>query len=256
MKIARILFGFASLSSTSAFAAAGSPVIVDYYQIVLKTLGVDKMWVPTLGALFILSLLVVIGFRFRSALAADGNDIVPSGKFSLRFLIEGILSFVLGIAKDNCGSQYRSYFGFLAALFLFILLSNLTGLIPGFPPPTLSMDTNLAMGLFVFIVYNFAGVKEHGFSYIKHFAGPVIFIAPLFFCIELVSHASRPLSLSLRLVGNLYADHTLLGIFTGLSYIVFPALLVFFGLLVAIVQSFVFTLLSAIYISMAISHDH
>jgi F-type H+-transporting ATPase subunit a len=148
------------------------------------------------------------------------------------------------------------FFGFLAAIFLFVLTCNLTGLIPGFPPPTVSMDTNLGMGFIVFLVYNYAGFKEHGMAYLKHFAGPVIYIAPLFFCIELVSHASRPLSLSLRLVGNIYGDHTLLGIFTGLSYIVFPALLMFFGLLVAVVQSFVFTLLSGIYISMAISHDH
>ena len=256
MNIARIFVGMAGGLTAPAFAAGGIPHTVDYYSMILHALNQDKMWVPTVGAIFVLILLTAMGLYFRAALAADGNSVEPKGSFSLRFIIEGILSFVLGLAKDNCGEQYRKYFGFLAALFLFILTCNLTGLIPGFPPPTVSMDTNLAMGFIVFIVYNFAGIKEHGFAYIKHFAGPVIFIAPLFFCIELVSHASRPLSLSLRLVGNIYGDHTLLGIFTGLSYIIFPAVLMFFGLLVAVVQSFVFTLLSGIYISMAISHDH
>ncbi len=239
-----------------AFAAGGIPQTIDYYSMILHALGQDKMWVPTVGAIFVLILLTIMGLYFKAALKADGNNVEPKGTFSLRFILEGILSFVLGLSKDNCGDQYRKYFGFLATLFLFILTCNLTGLIPGFPPPTVSMNTNLAMGLIVFIVYNFAGLKEHGGAYIKQFAGPVIFIAPLFFCIELVSHASRPLSLSLRLVGNIYGDHTLLGIFTVLSYIILPAVLTFFGLLVAVVQSFVFTLLSGIYISMAISHDH
>jgi len=256
MKIARIFVGLAGGLSGTAFAAGGIPHAVDYYSMILYALGQDKMWAPTVGAVFVLILLTLMGLYFKSSLEADGSNIEPKGTFSLRFVLEGILGFVLGIAKDNCGVQYRSYFGFLAALFLFILTCNVTGLIPGFPPPTVSMDTNLSMGLIVFLVYNYAGVKEHGGSYIKHFAGPVILIAPLFFCIELVSHASRPLSLSLRLVGNIYGDHTLLGIFTGLSYIIFPAVLMFFGLLVAVVQSFVFTLLSGIYISMAISHDH
>lgn len=256
MKFSRFIAVSGSLLALPAHAAGGVPHTIDYYEIVLHALHIDKMWIPTVGALFVTLLLVLIGVYFKSSLSSDGDDVEPKGTFSLRFVIEGILEFILSLAKDSCGDQYRKFFGFLATLFLFILLCNLTGLIPGFPPATLSMDTNLAMGVVVFLVYNFAGLKEHGVSYIKHFLGPVILIAPLFFCIELVSHASRPISLSLRLVGNLYGDHTLLGIFTGLSYIIFPALLLFFGLLVAVVQSFVFTLLSGIYISMAISHDH
>lgn len=256
MKFSRCFAVAGCIFALPAQAAGGVAHTIDYYEMVLHAFHQEKMWIPTVGALFVTLLLTLAGLYFRASLKADGDSVEPKGTFSLRFVVEGILEFVLGLAKDSCGDQYRKYFGFLATLFLFILTCNLTGLIPGFPPPTVSMDTNLAMGLIVFVVYNFAGMKEHGGSYIKHFLGPVIFIAPLFFCIELVSHASRPISLSLRLVGNLYGDHTLLGIFTGLSYIIFPALLLFFGLLVAVVQSFVFTLLSGIYISMAISHDH
>lgn len=247
--------GFSSLPAVAA-EGGGVPHFIDYYAMVVHALHVDKMWIPTVGLIFVTLLLIAMGLYFKNSVAGDKDEVVPDGRFSLRFVIEGILGFVLGLSKDNCGDQYRKFFGFLASLFLVILVSNLTGLIPGFPPPTVSMDTNLAIGAIVFLVYNFAGIKEHGSGYLKHFLGPVALIAPLFFCIELVSHASRPISLSLRLVGNIYGDHTLLGIFTGLSYVIVPAVLMFFGLLVAVVQSVVFTLLSGIYISMAISHDH
>lgn len=247
--------GFLSLSD-AAFAAGGIPHTINYYGLVAHALHIDPKWEPTLGALLVLAVLTLIGIYFKSSLAKSKDDVAPSGKFSLRFLVEGILEFIVGLSKDNTGEHYRRYMPFLAALFLFILTANLSGLIPGFPPPTESMDTNVAMGIVVFLVYNYAGLKEHGIGYVKHFLGPVAAIAPVFFCIELVSHGSRPLSLGLRLAGNIYGDHTLLGVFTGLTYVVLPAVLMFFGLLVAVVQSFVFTLLTGIYISMATSHDH
>jgi F-type H+-transporting ATPase subunit a len=248
------LLGFSSLAQASE--GGGIPHQISYYGIIADRLNLGEPWVPTIGALFVTVVLLLAGLKFKASIAADGANVAPDGKFSLRFLFEGILEFALGIAKDNCGDAYRKFFPFLAGLFVFILACNLSGLIPGFPPPTESMDTNVAMGIIVFLVYNYAGLKEHGGGYIKHFLGPVAFIAPLYFCIEIVSHLSRPLSLGLRLMGNIFGDHTLLGVFTSLSYIVLPALLMFFGLLVAVVQSFVFTLLTGIYISMAISHDH
>lgn len=252
-----MLFGLLGLSPLAhASEGGGIPHQISYYGMITEHFHLPEMWVATVGALFATLLLLILGLKFKADIAKSGTDVAPSGKFSLRFMIEGLLEFVLGIAKDNCGEAYRKFYPFLAALFLFILTCNLTGLVPGFPPPTESMDTNVAMGLIVLIVYNWAGVKEHRGSYIKHFLGPVAFIAPLYFCIEIVSHLSRPLSLGLRLMGNIFGDHTLLGVFTSLSYIILPALLMFFGLLVAVVQSFVFTLLTGIYISMAISHDH
>lgn len=244
-------------ASTAHAAGGGIPAVIDYYHIVLHALHIDAKWLPTAGGLFALFLITMLGLRYKSAVAAAGTDVTPDGRVNNRFVVESLLDFVYGIARDNCGEHFRKFFAFLAAIFIFILTCNLTGLVPGFHPATMSMDTNVAIGLIVFVVYNYAGLKEHGFGgYFKHFLGPVAFIAPLFFAIELVSHGSRPLSLGLRLMGNIYGDHTLLGVFTGLSYIVFPALLLFFGLLVSVVQSFVFTLLSGIYISLAISHEH
>src|SRR5262249_38703469 len=151
-----------------------------------------------------------------------------------RWLIEGIMGMIYGIARDTIGGHnYKSFIPLLAAQSVFIWTNNLMGLIPGLPPATENIDTNLALGLTTFIVYNAAGFKEHGPHYIKQFLGPVLWIAPLMFFIELISHFARPFSLSLRLLGNLFGDHLMLGVFTGLTYVGFPALLLFFGLLVA-----------------------
>jgi F-type H+-transporting ATPase subunit a len=250
------LLGVAGPALGAEGGGAGVANFINYYEILLHSLHISHVWEPTLGGLLCLLVIVLCGLYYRASVNKSGDEVAPSEKFSLRFLIEEMLEFVVGIAKDNTQEQYRNFFPFLAALFVYIVVCNLSGLIPGFPPPTETMDNNVAVGICTFLVYNYAGIKEHGTAYIKHFLGPVVFIAPLFFCIELVSHFSRPLSLGLRLTGNIYGDHTLLGVFTSLSYLVFPALLMFFGLIVAIVQSVVFTLLSGIYISMAISHDH
>jgi F-type H+-transporting ATPase subunit a len=257
------LFRLASASLLGMLAAdparasgGGIPQTIDFYGMILHTMRLEEHWLPTVGALAALAIIVAMGLRYRSAVMAGGDEVVPDGRFSIRFMVDTILDFVMGIAKDNCGEHYYRYFGFLATLFLFILVSNLSGLVPGFEPATISMDTNVAMGLIVFFAYNYAGFREHGRGYIKQFLGPVALIAPLFFLIELVSHAARPLSLGLRLMANIYSDHTLVGVFTGLTYVVFPSLLMFFGLLVAVVQAFIFTLLTGIYISMAISHEH
>jgi len=246
-------------ASGTAFAAGGAiPHFIDYYAMILGALGFDaegiKTWTPVVGALFILMTTVLCGLVFSSSVSKA--DVAPESRFSFRGAIEMVLDFVHGLTKENIGHGHEKYFGFLAGLFLFILIGNLSGLIPGFPPPTVNFSTNLAMGACVFIVYNIAGIKEHGGHYIKQFMGPVAWIAPIVMGIELISHASRPLSLGLRLMGNIFADHLMLAAFTGITYLVVPAVLMFFGLLVAAVQSYVFTLLAAIYISMARSHDH
>src|SRR5690606_25338735 len=148
-----------------------------------------------------------------------------------RFVVDMLMDVVHGLGKDNCGKNYVNYLPLLAGLFVYILVCNLTGLIPGCRPATETMYGKVAMGVGVFLVYNYAGLREHGPSYFKQFLGPAIFIAPLFLGIEIFSHLSRPLSLGLRLTGNIFGDHMLLGVFTGLTVFVFPAVLMFFGLL-------------------------
>ncbi len=254
--VTKIAASFVAILAASPAYAEGLPHVINYYDIILHTLQLDPMWIPTLGALVATLILGCVGLAYRSSVGRSSGSYAPDGKVNVRFAIESCLAPMYGLAQESAGDDADDYFPFLGGIFLFILVNNLMGLIPGFPPATESMDTNVAMGLVVFIVYNWAGIREHGAGYIKHFLGPVAFIAPLFFFIELVSHGSRPLSLGLRLAGNIYGDHTLLSVFTSLTYLVFPAGLMFFGLLVAVVQSYVFALLSSIYLSMALSHDH
>ncbi len=247
--------------SGSAFAAAGGAEFVNYYAIILNALGADahavSEWVPVPGAILGLCLLALLGVAFRAHVASCISDPVPSGRLSLGGMVESACDIVYGLARDVIGDhQFRTFLPLLFALFLFILVNNLSGLVPGFPPATESLNTNLAMGITVFLVYNFAGVKEHGGSYFKHFLGPIWWMSWLLLPIELISHFARPISLSLRLYGNLFGDHLVLSVFTGLAKVVIPSAFLFFGLLVACLQSFVFTLLSSIYISLSVSHDH
>ncbi len=244
-----------------------SPVVhfVDIISLALHKIGLTEedvtTYLPVLTSLLILLVIITAGFVFKKGIEKDLENnkleaIKPKAKFSLRSGIEAVLDFVFSLAKDNIGHGFERFLPLLSTLFIFILISNLLGLIPGFSSPTGNIAINLSMGLIVFLVYNLAGIKEHGFSYLKQFAGPAILIAPLFFLIELVSHSARPFSLSLRLMGNLFGDHTLLSVFTGLTYVGVPALLMFMGFLIACIQSFVFVLLTCIYISLALSHDH
>jgi len=242
------------------FASGGHEATLNWYHSLAETFGVHDVhaleaFAPIASACLTFLLILVFGLLYKRSVDSQ-KDAAPDGKVSVRTFVETLLDIVYSIGKDNCGDGYRKYLPLLGGLFLFIFLNNLTGLIPGLPPATENISVNLAMGLSVFLVYNLAGVKEHGVSYLKHFMGPMLVLAPLFIVIELISHSARPFSLSLRLMGNIFADHLMLGEFSKLTYVIVPSILMFFGLLVALVQSFIFTLLTGIYISMATSHDH
>ena len=110
--------------------------------------------------------------------------------------------------------------------------------------------------LIVFLYYNYQGLKEHGVKYFKQFFGPIALLAPLMFVIETISHAARLLSLTVRLYGNIFGDHTVLGIFSSLVPLVVPVIFLLLGLAVALIQAFIFSTLSAVYIGLAVSHEH
>lgn len=237
--------------------AAGIPHFINYYEIIGKNLGLSQTMIPLIGSLFITAILVVLGLIFKARVERSLVNPEPSDSFGPIVFVELVADFVTGLTKDLIGHDYKKFLPLVGTLFFVILFTNLSGLVPGLPPSTENMSTNLAMGLVVFLVYNIAGIRAQGLkSYLAHFGGPVWWLFPVMFVIELISHSFRPISLSLRLMGNIFGDHMLVGVFTGLVYVLIPSALLFFGLLVAFVQSFIFTLLSAIYISMAVSHDH
>lgn len=209
------------------------------------------------GSVIVLILLVLAGLKIRSSLSRE-DSILPDEKFSVRSIFEILtIDFLFDLFTNMLGSRERAktYFPLLGASFFYILFANLLGLVPGFPSPTGNFNTPVACALVIFVMYNYYGFKENGIEYLKHFAGPVIFLAPLMFVIEIISHIVRPISLSLRLFMNMTGDHMVLGVFTNLVHYVVPAIFVGLGIFVSFLQAFIFTVLSAIYISLATSHE-
>lgn len=192
----------------------------------------------------------------KKALGSGRQALVPSGKISVKAFFEGVLDFIVSLIEIVMGKGNDRYVPIFAALFFYIFISNIFGLIPGFLPATDNLNTTAAVGFFSFFLYNIYGFKEHGPGYLKQLLGPVIWMAPLMLIIELISHFVRPFSLGLRLQGNMLGDHTVLAIFLNLVPYVVPVLFYALGVFVCFMQAFVFTMLSMIYVSMAVSHDH
>ncbi len=197
---------------------------------------------------FVMLVLILLAF-----LASRGLQQVPSG---LQNLMESIVGGITNLIEETMGPKGMAYFPLLATFALFILVSNLIALIPGFYPPTANLNTNAALALTVFVMTHVIGFKEHGVSYLKHFMGPILALAPLIFIIELIGHLARPLSLSLRLFGNMYGHEIVLMIFIALVPFLLPVPMMLMGVLVAFIQTFVFTLLAMIYIAGALEEAH
>lgn len=196
--------------------------------------------------------------RFYGAVRGGGKEaLIPPGKFNIRHMFEILCDGILGLMTGVMGEKNaRRFFPLIGSLALFILFGNLAALVPGFAPATDTLKTNLALALLVFVLTHYYGLKEHGAGYLKHFMGPLWWLAPLILPIELISHLVRPASLALRLMGNMAADHKVIFAFFALVPFVVPVPFYFLGMLVCVVQTLVFCLLSMVYISMAISHDH
>jgi F-type H+-transporting ATPase subunit a len=162
------------------------------------------------------------------------------------------------LVKDVIGEHGLKYFPVVATFACLILISNLMGLFPLFMAPTASINVTLALGITSFIYYNYIGIKENGLiAHLGHLAGPIWWIAPLIFLIELFSNLIRPFTLGVRLFANMYADEQIASIISGLfppfTQILVPVVLLVLAVFIAVVQTLVFTLLSMIYIS-EVSH--
>ena len=196
----------------------------------------------------VMLILVVVAF-----LAARGMKTVPGG---VQNAMEVVVAGIENMVDETMGPKGKAYFPLIATFALFILVSNLLGLIPGFYPPTANLNTNVALALIVFFMTHIVGIKEHGSHYIKHFMGPILWLAPLMIIIEFIGHLARPLSLSLRLFGNMYGHEIVLMIFCGLVPFLLPIPMMLMGVLVAFIQAFVFSLLAMIYIAGALEDAH
>ena len=160
-------------------------------------------------------------------------------------------------AEQVIGHGYQRFQAYVTCIFLFVLCNNLVGLIPGVEAPTTSIMVTLGLAVPTFLYYNYYGVKEQGVvGYIKHFAGPVWWMAWLIFPIELVSHLARIMSLSVRLYANMFAGDLVTLVFFSLVPVGIPVIFLGLHLFVSLIQAFVFTLLTMIYLSLAVAHEH
>lgn len=206
--------------------------------------------------------------QLNAAMARDGLDkYVPDDKLTMRNVFELVSQTILSLMRNMMGHDAGKFYFLIAAIFFYIFFCNLMGVLPGFLPPTENINTNLAVAIVAFIVYNAAGIKAQGLgNYIKHFFGPVAWMAPLYALIEVLSHAFRPASLSIRLFGNINGDHIVLSIFSsvlpgpsGFDFqwlgLGIPIPFLVLGMFVSFMQAFVFALLTTVYISMATAHE-
>ncbi len=221
------------------------------------------------SSLFAAALVLTAGFAVRSRLAAANGGLIPDEGWSFRNAMEMLVEMLAGLAEQNMGPKWRKYFPLVCTIFLFILISNIVGLVPTIEGATSDANTTWAWAIISFAVHQYVGIKEHGWSYLNHFLGPSLFdlkiggktyhmrlIAPLYAPIELLSHLSRVFTLAVRLLANMFADHTVVAVWVGLVPAAVPAIFMGLGVLVSFLQAYVFAMLSMIYIGLALEDAH
>jgi F-type H+-transporting ATPase subunit a len=207
------------------------------------------------AAALVALILLVLSLVARARLNDLEKSIVPPSRFGVVAFFELVIETVLSMMKGILGHEYRRYAPVILTFALFILVSNLLGLVPGFVPPTDNLNTTLACGVIIFVYFNFHGLRVHGIKHITHLANPVgawwgWLLAPLMLPVELISLCVRPISLGLRLAGNMTGDHMVLLAFAGIMPLVLPLPFYVLGLLICIIQTAVFCILSCVYISL------
>lgn len=210
---------------------------------------------------FVAFVMVLVGavLARRRLDAFPDAGVLPEKKVGVFLFFELIIGAVWNLMKNMMGAdEARRHFPLVGTLAFYIFAMNSLALLPGGAPATSNLNTNIVMGLTVFLATHISGVRVQGpVAYLKHFAGPILALAPLLFIVELISHCVRPLSLSLRLLGNMTGDHKVLEIFLGFKIPLLPLPLMVLGLMVVVIQTLVFVLLSTVYLSMAVAqHDH
>ncbi len=201
----------------------------------------------------VMCLIIAFVLVLLLGLSSRKLSLVPSKRQSV---LELLIQAFEGLLVDTIGEQGKKYLPLIATVGLFILCANLLGLVPGFMSPTSKLNVTIGCALVVFVYYHFQGIRAQGlFKYLKHFAGPVPLLAPLMIPIEVISHFSRPVSLSIRLFGNIFAEEVLIVIMASIIPFFLPLPFMAIAIFTAVIQSFVFVLLACIYIAGAVAHE-
>lgn len=210
----------------------------------------ERPWANFITMQILVALVIVAFFTIlRSRLSVEKPGI-------LQQLMEELHGFLRAQSVDNIGDHGPHYLVMFGTIFIFILFSNLIGVIPGFVSPTQYAYVPAGCAMLVFLYYNYLGVREVGiWTYIKHFAGPIWWLAPLMVPVEIISHFARPLSLTIRLYANMFAGEKVTMVFLSLTYLVAPAIFMGLHVFVGFLQAYVFALLTMIYVGGAIAHE-
>jgi len=203
-----------------------------------------------------------VTYAFLASLLLIGVALVMRG--SLALVPEGVQNFMevmveslYKLAEENIGHHWGKYFfPLIGTLGLYILLCNFMGLIPGFTAPTSNINMTASMAVPVFLATHYYGIKVHGVKYIKHFLGPIMLLAPMMFIIEFIGHLVRPVTLSVRLFGNMIAKHMILFALGLLAPVIIPVAILGLGVLVSLIQAFVFVLLTSLYLAGSVEEAH
>jgi F-type H+-transporting ATPase subunit a len=221
------------------------------WQKPLGIAGEEGIWLPDH---VIMAMLVTAIITLLAVVARRGYSLEKPGV--LQQLFELVVSGLRGLADDVIGhGQGAPFVGFIAALTMFIFVSNSFGLIFFLMPPTSNTSTTFGLALTAFLFYHGVGIKALGFRYLKQFVGPVWWLFILMIPLEIISHLARVLSLTLRLFGNIFAEHTATGIFMVVLPFFVPAMMGL-GVLGATIQTFIFIMLTTVYVSQAVAEEH
>ncbi|HKK50808.1 MAG TPA: FoF1 ATP synthase subunit a [Myxococcota bacterium] len=239
---------------------------MNVFEYLSNQLGVP--WI-ILSAIFATLLLLLAGISVKRAVSGEHGGIVPDEGVSIRNIVELVIEGLGDLGETTIGPRWRDYFPVVGSIFFFVLVSNVMSLIPGLLGSTSDVNVTFAWAIISFAVYNYVGIKQHSWKYIYQFMGPSILereiggkhyhirlLAPVFLILEIPLHISRILTLGIRLLANMFADHTVVLVWLGLVPFAVPAIFMGLGLLVSVLQAFVFALLTMIYIGQALEEPH
>jgi F-type H+-transporting ATPase subunit a len=255
-----IFYAWLNALAVSLFGEAPKDLVVfsvkgfalKFPAVPFKVDGIEKNgWIPdhVLNASLVVLLLLVLGLFLRSRLSKKS----PGG---FQQVIEIVVGGLRGLLADVIGHGSDHYLWMIGSFAFFIFFCNAFGLIFFLQPPTANLNTNLALALVSFTFYHVQGFRHSGFGYLKHFLGPILLLAPLFLILEPISHVARILSLTLRLTGNITGEHTATGVFAGIFPLIVPLPMMFLGIIGTFMQTFIFVMLSSVYVAGAVSDEH
>jgi len=221
------------------------------------------------ASLVSIAILLVAGLLVRRSLADPSRGVIPDQGISVRNVVEVLVEWLSGMAKDRMGPDWRKYFPLVGTMFFFILVSNLMGLIPGLDGATSDANTTWAWAVIAWVFYTWIGIVKHKGKYLLKFMGPSFFekeiggrvvhfrlLAPVFLVLELPLDLARMLTLAVRLLANMFADHTVIAVWLSLVPIAIPAIFMGLGVIISVLQAFIFSLLTMIYIGLALDEPH